>query len=139
MMHTPSQPLLQHSRVAVLLARPWAPRLLATLGIVVMTVGLSVPFASRDLLFRSDPVSRSSETWAIGTPVGAPFTVLHLGRMSLPAQLGGGDTVYSALTLGGLALIPLLWRPLAATGTARVRVTYAVWLVLLTLLAVASL
>jgi hypothetical protein len=137
MVQTPAQPLRQH-HVAVLLARPWAPRLIATLGIVVMTVGLSVPFAARDVIVHGDPVRRSSDTWAVGTPVGAPFTMLPLRPMSLPAQLGF-DTLYSVLTLGGLAVIPLFWRPLAATGTALVRLTYAVWLVLLTLLAVASL
>jgi hypothetical protein len=84
MVQTPAQPLRQH-HVAVLLARPWVPRLLATLGIVVMTVGLSVPFAGRDVLVHGNPVSRSSDTWAIGTSVGAPFTLLPLGPMSLPA------------------------------------------------------
>src|SRR5260221_7149066 len=54
MVQTPAQPLRQH-HVALLLARPWVPRLLATLGIVVMIVGLSVPFAARDVIVHGDP------------------------------------------------------------------------------------
>jgi hypothetical protein len=51
----------------------------------------------------------------------------------------GSEVVYSLLTLGGLALIPLLWQPLSPRATTRVRWTYAVWLLLLTILAVAGL
>jgi hypothetical protein len=136
-METHALPLRQN-RFSLLLARPWASRLIATLGIVVMTAGLSVPFAGRDVLVHGDPVSRQSETWAIGNWGRVPLAFLHAGRMSLPLELGL-DAIYSALTLGGLALIPLLWRPLSPKGTVRVRWTYAAWLLLLTILAVAGL
>ncbi|MGZ3681173.1 MAG: hypothetical protein ACXWQR_22365, partial [Ktedonobacterales bacterium] len=131
-------PPLRQNRFSALLARPWASRLIATLGIVVMTVGLSVPVAGRDVLFDSDPASRYLETWAIGNSVGTLLAFLHVGRIALALHLGF-DAVYSVLTYGGLALIPLLWRPLSPTGTARVRWTYAIWLLLLTILAVAGL
>ena len=112
---THAQPLRQN-QLHDLVARPQASRLIATIGIVVMTVGLYVPVAGRDVLFHSDPISRSSETWTIGNSVGASFT-FHLRDMSLPAQLGFDVvSVYSVLMLGGLALIPLLWRPLSARG-----------------------
>jgi hypothetical protein len=136
-METQAQRLRQN-RFSLLLARPWASRLIATLGIVVMTVGLSVPFAGTDEIFHGDPVSRYSDTWALRNTAGAPLVFLHGGRMVLPLYLGF-DAVYSVLTLGGLALIPLLWRQLSPKGTARVRWTYAVWLLLLTILAVAGL
>jgi hypothetical protein len=136
-METQAQPLRQN-RCSLLLARPWASRLFATLGIVAMTVGLYVPIAGRDVTFHGDPVIRQSETWALGNRVGAPLAFLHVGRMSLPLYLGF-DAVYSVLTLGGLALIPLLWRQLSPKGAARVRWAFAVWLLLLTILAVAGL
>lgn len=130
---------LRHNRFSVLLARPWASRLIATLGIVVMTVGLSVPVAGRDVIVDGDFFGSRSETWAIGDWVRTLITFLpHVGRMSLPVQLGL-DAVYSVLTLGGLALIPLLWRPLSPRGTARVRWIYTAWLLLLTILTVAGL
>jgi hypothetical protein len=136
---------LRQTRRAVLLpralsSRPWAARLIATLRIVLMTVGLSVPFAGRDLLVQGDSVSRSSETWTVGNAVGASLAFLRLWDMSLPLPLGfGAVSVYSLLTLGGLALIPLLWRLLSAEGAVRVRWTYAAWLSLLTILAVVGL
>jgi hypothetical protein len=126
---------LRQNRFSLLLARPWASRLIATLGIVVMTVGLSVPVAGRDVIFHGDPIKRYLETWTIQNSVGALLTFLHAGRISLPLYLGF-DAVYSVLTLSGLALIPLLWRPLSPKGTARVRWTYAVWLLLVTILTV---
>jgi hypothetical protein len=43
------------------------------------------------------------------------------------------------ITFGGLALLPLLWRPLSPRGNAVVRWLYTIWLVLLPLLAVARL
>src|SRR5260221_5991091 len=133
-METQAQRLRQN-RCSLLLARPWASRLIATLGIVGMTVGLSVPFAGSDLLIHGDPIKRYLETWTIQNSVGALLTFLHAGRISLPLYLGF-DAVYSVLTLSGLALIPLLWRPLSPKGTARVRWTYAVWLLLVTILTV---
>jgi hypothetical protein len=83
-------------------------------------------------------MARTCDTWVIADAVRAGFAPLYSAALSLPAQLGI-EVVYSVLTLGGLALIPLLWRPLAPKGTVAVRWTYAVWLVLLTILAVAGL
>lgn len=137
MMETQARTLRQ-SKLSVLPAPLRTSRVIATLGIVVMTVGLYLPYVGRDVIVRSDPGSRNTDTWAIGSSAGALPALLHVGRLSLPLQLGF-DAVYSVLTLGGLALIPLLWRRLAPKGTTRVRWTYAVWLSLLTLLAGASL
>src|SRR5258708_37400383 len=93
---------LRQNRCSLLLARPWASRLIATLGIVVMTVGLSVPFAGTDEIFHGDPVSRYSDTWALRNTAGAPLVFLSRGRMFLPLYLGV-DAGYSVLTLGRLA------------------------------------
>jgi hypothetical protein len=135
-MGTQAQPRRQ-SRFALLLGRPRASRLIATLGIVVTTVGLYVPVAGRDL-FVNGGLIRSLNTWTIGNSVRAPLASLHLERMPLPVYLGF-EAVYSVLTLGGLALIPLLWRPLSPKGTAVMRWAYAAWPSLLTILAVAGL
>jgi hypothetical protein len=139
-METHAQPLRQNrfALLRSLLARPWASRLVATLGIVVVTVGLYVPVAGRDLLFHGDPVIRDSDTWAIRNGIDAPLALLHLERMSVALQLGI-EAMYAMLTLGGLALIPLLWQALSPRGTAAVRWIYALWLLLLALLAVAEL
>ncbi len=134
-METHGQTLPQN-RFAVLLAQPWASRLLATLGILIMTVGLYVPCAGRDVIFLGD--GPHAETWTIVTSIHALPAPLQLGRMPLPMSLGFYALV-SVLTLGGLALIPLLWRPLSPKGTALLRWTYADWLALLTILAVAGL
>ncbi len=136
-MDTTTQPLRQN-RLSLLLTRPWAARLIATLGIVVMTVGLAVPFAGRDWMLHGDLASRHAETWIIGGVVSVPLAFLHVGRMPLPLHLGF-LAVSSVLTLGGLALIPLLWRPLSPQGTAWLRWTYSAWLFLLTVLVVAGL
>ncbi len=135
-MDTSAQPVHQ-SRISLPLARPWAPRLIATLGIVVMTVGLYVPSAGRDLVLHGDPVSRFSDTWAIRNSVGAPLEFLSVGRMPLPLQLGF-DALFSVLTLGGLALVPLVWQPLAPLGAKWMRRIYAAWVLPLTILAVAG-
>jgi hypothetical protein len=129
---------LRQNRFTLLLARPWASRLIATLGIVVMTIGLYVPFAGRIVTIHNDHVFRYPETRTIGISVVAFFAFLDMWHRSLPVRLGS-EVVYSVLTLGGLALIPLLWQPLSPRATARVRWTYAVWLLLLTILAVAGL
>ncbi len=137
-METQAEPVRQN-RLTVLLARPWASRLIATLGIIVMTVGLYVPVVGRDLLVDGGLIRHSrSETWTIGNSIHAPLASLHLERMPLPVYLGF-EAVYSVLILGGLALIPLLWRPLSPKGTTLVRWTYVAWLVLLTILAVVGL
>ncbi|HEX6540677.1 MAG TPA: hypothetical protein VF040_02895 [Ktedonobacterales bacterium] len=138
-MATHAQPL-RRNRLSLLLARPSASRLLATLGIAAMTIGLYVPFAGRDVTFHSDPVTigRQSGTWAILDGIYTPWSFLHMQRMSL-ALLLGVDTMYAVLMLGGLALIPLLWQPLAAKGTVAVRRAYGFWLVLLTIVAVSGL
>jgi hypothetical protein len=85
-----------------------------------------------------DAWHRDTVTWTLGTLVGALVDVLPAGRLALLVHLGG-DAVSSALTLGGLALIPLLWRPLSPKGAVGVRWTYAAWLVLVTVLTVADL
>src|SRR5689334_25423991 len=114
---------LRQNRVSSLLARPWASRLVATLGIVLMTIGLYVPVAGRDVLFHGDPVSRSSETWAISDSVGAHLAWLHLERMPISGLLGI-EAMFAVLTLGGLALIPPLWQSLSPRGTTAIRLTY---------------
>jgi len=136
-MVTPAQPLRQN-HLLLLLTQPWVSRLIATLGIVVMTAGLYVPVAGRDWMQRGDSASRYAVTWTIRNVMYVPVAFLHVERMSLPLLLGV-DAVYSVLTLGGLALIPLLWRVRSPTVVAQVRWTYAVWLLLLTILTVASL
>lgn len=138
-METHVQPLRQN-RFSVLLARPWASLLIATLGIVVMTTGLSVPVAGRDIIVNGDFFGPQSETWAIGDWIGTLLAraFLHVGHMSLPLYLGF-DAVSSVLTYGGLALIPLLWRPLSPKGTVWVRWAYTAWLLLLTILTVVAL
>ncbi|MGO8948666.1 MAG: hypothetical protein ACLQUY_13610 [Ktedonobacterales bacterium] len=129
---------LRPNRFALQLVRPWVSRLIATLGVVLMTVGLYVPIADRVVLVHSNPVSRYSQTWALTNTVAAPLGPLHLGHLLLLIELGF-LAAFSVLTLGGLALIPLLWRSLSPQRAAVLRWTYAVWLVLLTILAVASL
>lgn len=137
MMETRAQPL--HPRpLSTLRARPWISRLIATLGVALMTIGLYAPVAGRDVLVPGDVISRYSETWIIRNSIDASLAFLHLESMSLPKYLGF-DAVYAAVTLGGLALIPLLWQPLSPQGTVRVRWVYASWLALLTLLAVMGL
>lgn len=130
--------LRRRSGGALWLARPRAIRLIATLGVVVTTIGLYTPFAGRDWMLQGDPASRRAETWAIENVVGVPLAFLHLERMSLPSLLGF-LVLHDVLTLGGLALIPLLWRPLSPRGAVWVRWTYAAWLSLLVILAVAGL
>lgn len=129
------------SLLPVLFLRLRASRLIATLGIVVMTVGLYVPVAGRDVLSQGDPVIRSSETWIIWNAVVAPLTSLyevHEVAISLLLRLGI-VALYSMLTYGGLVLIPLLWRPLSPKGTVVMRWTYGVWLSLLAILALTGL
>jgi hypothetical protein len=55
-MDAQAEPLRQY-RLSTLLARPWASRLIATPGIVVMTVGLYAPVAGSEILFHADPVT----------------------------------------------------------------------------------
>lgn len=136
-MGTHAQPF-RWKRLSLLLTRAWTSRLIATLGIVVMTVGLYVPLAGRDVLVHVDPASRSSETWAISDTAGAALAWLHLGRMAISVQLGI-EAVFALLTLGGLALVPLLWQSLSPQGTATVRRIYIIWLVLLATYAVVGL
>lgn len=129
---------LPQNRFAVLLARPWASRLLATLGILVMTVGLYVPCAGRLATLQGDASDHFTDTWTIASSVRALMAVRSPERLSLPVLLGL-DALVSLLTLGGLALIPLLWRPLSPKGMALLRWTYTAWLPLLTILALAGL
>ncbi|HEU4784924.1 MAG TPA: hypothetical protein VFS83_16420 [Ktedonobacterales bacterium] len=128
----------RRNRFSALLARPWASRLIATLGIVVMTVGLYVPVAGSEIRYHADPVTvvRVSGTWTIANAgVVAPVAFVSL---PLPLVLGQA-AVYALITFGGLALLPLLWRPLSPRGIAVARWLYTIWLVLLPLLAVARL
>jgi hypothetical protein len=136
-MRTPAQPL-RWKRLSLLLTRAWASRLIATVGIVLMTIGLYVPIAGRDVLFHGDPVSRSSETWAISDSVGANLAWLRLERMPISGLLVI-EAIFAVLTLGGLALIPLLWQSLSPRGTIAIRLIYTAWLILLVMLAVAGL
>jgi hypothetical protein len=130
--------LRRESRGVLWLARPRVIRLIAAFGVVVTTIGLYAPFAGRDLTLQGDPASRRAEMWAIENVVGAPLAFLHLERISLPSLLGF-LALHDVLTLGGLALIPLLWRPLSPRGTVWMRWTYAAWISLLIILAVAGL
>lgn len=139
MMRTQAPPLRQF-RLAALLARPWASRLLASLGIVLMTAGLFVPVVGSDLLIGRDPAYHSFETWTIGGVGGmlsSPLIAPHMPRMSLVVALGL-DAVYSALEFGGLALILPLWLSRSRGGVLWTRRAYAAWLALLTLLAIAG-
>lgn len=135
---THAQPF-RWKRFSLLLARPWASHLIATLGIVVMTVGLYVPVAGSEIRYHADPetVVHFSGTWTIANAgvVAPPF--VFASRL-LPLALGQA-AVYALITFGGLALLPLLWRPLSPRGNAVVRWLFAIWLVLLSLLAVARL
>jgi len=94
-MATRVQPRRQHrfALLLPLLARPRAVRLIATLGSVLVTVGLYVPDAGRALLFHGDPVhchpmARTCDTWVIADAVRAGFAPLSSAALSLPAQLG---------------------------------------------------
>ena len=67
-METQAQPQpLRPNRFFLLLKQPWAARLIATLGIVVMTVGLYAPCAGIEIRYHADSVTiiRTSETWTI--------------------------------------------------------------------------
>ena len=136
-MGTRAQPF-RWKRLSLLLTRAWASRLIATLGVVVMMVGLYVPCAGIEIRYHADPetVVRSSGTWTIAN-AGVVAPVVFASRL-LPLALGQA-AVYALITFGGLALLPLLWRPLSPRGNAVVRWLYAIWLVLLSLLAVARL
>jgi hypothetical protein len=136
-MEAQAGPLRQY-RLSTLLAHPWAARLIATVGIVVMTVGLYAPCAGSEILFHADPVTvvRSSGTWMIANVGVVAPVVFHV--MLLPLVLGQ-FAVYALITFGGLALLPLLWRPLSPRRNTAVRWIYAIWLALLTLLALARL
>ena len=83
MMETRAQPL--HPRpLSTLRARPWISRLIATLGVALMTNGLYAPVAGSDVLVPGDVISRYSETWIIRNSIDASLAFLHLESMSLP-------------------------------------------------------
>jgi hypothetical protein len=113
---------------------PWLSRLLATIGITLVTAGLYAPIAGNEIVASGGPVTRTAAIWSIHDSVGALFALLHLPRAIL-LQLGI-FALYSVVTLGGLALLLLLWRPLSPAATARLRWICGLWLVLLTTLAV---
>lgn len=129
-------PPLRQNRFSFLPARPWVSRLTATLGIVVMTVGLDVPVAGRVLLIGGDSLVDTS--WTIRDWVYGALATTYVMYAPVFFQLGF-EAVYSVLTWGGLALIPLLWRSRSPKGTVAVRWTYSIWMALLTLLAVGGL
>lgn len=137
MMELHMQPL-RRNRLSEPVARPWASRLLASLGVALMTIGVYAPVAGRDMLIQDAPIGRYSETaslrdfglWSIPVP--------SMQRMSVYGQLGV-EIVYAILILGGLALIPLLWQSHSRQGAAIARWLYAIWLSLLILLVVALL
>ncbi|HEX8733089.1 MAG TPA: hypothetical protein VF725_13635, partial [Ktedonobacterales bacterium] len=75
--------------------------------------------------------------WTLRNLIGLAVPFHPWARLPLPVMLGL-DAVVSALTLGGLALLPLLWRPLSRRWLALVCWAYAVWLALLVILAAAG-
>ena len=101
-----------------------------------MTLGLYVPVAGNDLVVSIDPVRRTVETWAIHDTAITVYALLHLPR-SVPLLLVF-EALYSVVTLGGLALLLFLWRPLSSAAMVRLRWISGLWLVLLTTLAVAG-
>lgn len=128
--------LFRESRFASLLTQPVTTRLLATVGIVVMTVGLDAQCAVSVLLIRGQVLPDNS--WTIRDWVYGPLATAGVMRWPVLLLLGV-EVVYSVLTWGGLALIPLLWRSLSPNGAIVLRRLYALWLALLTLLALAGL
>jgi hypothetical protein len=123
------------------LAQPWVARLAATLGIIITTQGLLVPFVGRDLLikFSGGDVLHSAETWSIDSALLAPLRqVVPLQPLSVTAYLLI-DAALSLIGLGGLALIPLLWLARGRTGIVWARRLYGAWLSCLLLLAMVGL
>jgi hypothetical protein len=114
----------------------WLSRLVTTVGIALVTAGLYVAVAGNELVASSGPVIRTVETWSIHDTGITVYALLHLPR-SVPLLLVF-DALYSVVTLGGLALLLFLWRPLSPAATVRLRWTSGLWLVLLTTLAVAG-
>jgi hypothetical protein len=144
MVGTQTRPLNIRS-VARLLARPLVSRPLATLGILVMTLGLYVPVAGREFSFvpltsgdavvNGGSVLHTAETWTISkTLPSVPWALFHPGHVPVGVQLGF-TAVQSLITFGGLGLIPLLWRPLSASESVPLRWVYAAWIALLSILA----
>jgi hypothetical protein len=130
------------------LTLPWVPRLIATLGILAMVLGLYKPIAGRDVVVvpiasggeiaHDGPATHIAETWAISkTMLYAALTVFHGRRVPLRVELGT-IAVISALALGGLGLIPLLWRPLSPKVTALLRRSFATWLFVLAIFAMVA-
>jgi hypothetical protein len=105
-------------------------------GIALVTAGLYVAVAGNDLVVSIDSVQRTVESWAIHDTAITVYALLHLPR-SVPLLLVF-DALYSVVAFGGLALLLFLWRPLSPAATMRLRWTYGLWLVLLTILAVAG-
>jgi hypothetical protein len=116
--------------------RLWLARLVMTVGIALVTAGLYVAVAGNEIVASSGPVIRTVETWSIHDTGITVYALLHLPR-SVPLLLVF-DALYSVVTLGGLALLLFLWRPLSPAATMRLRWTSGLWLVLLTTLAVAG-
>ncbi len=137
-MRRPRQSWRSPLKARTWLARPWLARLITTLGVILVTAGLYTPFIVTDVFITGHLPTRDSETWAVGGVMGLVAARL----LSWPPPLSlwlGFDAALSALMLGGLALLPLLWRPLTRKRLALVRWTYAAWLALLMILAIAGL
>jgi hypothetical protein len=105
-----------------------------TVGIVLAIAGLYVAVAGNELVLSLTPLRRTIATWTIHDTLITVYALLHLPR-SVPLLLMF-DALYSVVTLGGLALLLLVWRPLSPAATVRLRWISGVWLVLLTTLAV---
>ncbi|MGH2504848.1 MAG: hypothetical protein ACRDID_20255, partial [Ktedonobacterales bacterium] len=84
--------------------RPWLARLIATLGIGVMTVGLYTPAIVTDVRVAGHLPIDNSVTWALSNLIGLAVAPLPVGRLSLALWLGI-DAAMSALMLAGLALL----------------------------------
>lgn len=113
-------------------------RLLATIGVALTLVGFYTPFVGRDTMVHAYNVSRFSQTWTLQGTAFDVMYIIHRGRFSLMLALVMW-AVYSALTLGGLALIAQVWRSISATAATRTRWIYGAWLLLMAALAVMGL
>lgn len=128
----------RQSRRPSLKARWWLTRLIATLGVVVMTLGLYTPAIVTTVRFGFHDPTIETVTWTARNLIGLAAPFHPWARLPLPMILGL-DAALSALMLGGLALLPLLWRPLSPKGAELLRWAYAAWLALMVILAVAGL
>jgi hypothetical protein len=121
--------------------QPWVARLAATLGIFVTTVGLFAPFVGRDEIISLPGafVQHEFQAWSIGSVVLESLQQFTpLGFFSVTVYLVV-DALLSIITLGGTALIPLLWLTRGRVDITWARRLYGVWLTTLLLLAMLTL